>query len=83
MFVCWNFQIVTFNYGMGDKNPMDELHFYAKNAPDVPFILRKDEASNDEVKIFYDLLIQHFLGGLGGESFSVYGVLARFRRRVR
>ena len=45
---------------MRDKNPMDELRFYAKNAPDIPIILRKDEASNDEVKIFYDLLIQHF-----------------------
>ena len=60
MFVCSNFQIVTFDYGMRDRNPMDELRFYAKNAPDVPFILRKDEASNYEVKIFYDLLIQHF-----------------------
>ncbi|XP_015780403.1 PREDICTED: deoxynucleoside triphosphate triphosphohydrolase SAMHD1-like [Acropora digitifera] len=39
-------EIVTFDYGMGDKNPMDELHFYAKNAPDVPFLLRKDEVSS-------------------------------------
>lgn len=39
-------EIVPFNYGMGDKNPMDELRFYAKNDPDVPFILRKDEVSS-------------------------------------
>ena len=47
MFVCSNFQIVTFDYGMRDRNPIDELRFYAKNAPDVPMIKRKDEASND------------------------------------
>lgn len=47
MFVCSNFQIVTFDYGMRDRNPMDELRFYEKNAPDVPMIKRKDEASHD------------------------------------
>ncbi|XP_067052893.1 deoxynucleoside triphosphate triphosphohydrolase SAMHD1-like isoform X2 [Acropora muricata] len=38
-------EIVTFNYGMRDKNPLEELRFYTKNAPDVPIILRKDEVS--------------------------------------
>ncbi|XP_067053701.1 deoxynucleoside triphosphate triphosphohydrolase SAMHD1-like isoform X1 [Acropora muricata] len=39
-------EIVTFDYGMRDRNPMDELRFYAKNAPDVPMIKRKDEVSS-------------------------------------
>ncbi|XP_044175514.1 deoxynucleoside triphosphate triphosphohydrolase SAMHD1-like [Acropora millepora] len=38
-------EIVTFNYGMRDKNPLEELRFYPKNAPDEPIILRKDEVS--------------------------------------
>ncbi|XP_015749994.1 PREDICTED: deoxynucleoside triphosphate triphosphohydrolase SAMHD1-like, partial [Acropora digitifera] len=29
-------EIVTFNYGMRDKNPLEELRFYAKNEPDDP-----------------------------------------------
>lgn len=60
MFVCLNFQIVTFNYGMRDKNPLEELRFYTKNAPDVPIILRKDEASSDEVKNFLRLVDSTF-----------------------
>lgn len=31
---------------MRDRNPIDELRFYAKNAPDVPMIKRKDEVSS-------------------------------------
>lgn len=38
--------IVTFDYGMRDRNPIDEVRFYGKNNPDKPMIVRKDEVSN-------------------------------------
>ena len=72
MSVCSNFQIVTFDYGKGNKNPMDEVWFYQKNAPDVPVKRAKEEASNDKAKTFYNLLIQLFFGWAGrGEYFSL------------
>ena len=43
----YNFsQIVTFDYGMRDRNPIDEVRFYGKNNPDKPMIVRKDEVSD-------------------------------------
>ncbi|KAL9975396.1 hypothetical protein ACROYT_G012553 [Oculina patagonica] len=37
--------IVPFNYGMKDRNPIDEVRFYAKNDPDKPMVKRKEEVS--------------------------------------
>ena len=57
---------------MGDKNPIDEVWFYQKNATDKPIRKPKDEASNDVANIFYDLFIQHFWGwAFRGEYFSL------------
>lgn len=36
-------QLVTFDYGMRDRNPIDEVRFYGKNNPDKPMIVRKEE----------------------------------------
>ena len=45
LFSCL-FQIVTFDYGMRDRNPIDELRFYGKSNPNKPLFYRKDEASD-------------------------------------
>lgn len=39
-------ELVTFDYGMRDRNPIDEVRFYGKNNPDKPMIVRKEEVSN-------------------------------------
>ncbi|XP_078356176.1 deoxynucleoside triphosphate triphosphohydrolase SAMHD1-like isoform X2 [Oculina patagonica] len=44
--------IVKFNYGMGDKNPIDELRFYGKRAPDKAIKIRKEEVSEMLPKTF-------------------------------
>ena len=36
-------QMVTFDYGMKDRNPIDEVRFYGKSNPDKPLFFRKDE----------------------------------------
>ncbi|CAH3031842.1 unnamed protein product [Pocillopora meandrina] len=38
--------MVTFDYGMKDRNPIDEVRFYGKSNPDKPLFFRKDEVSN-------------------------------------
>lgn len=38
-------EIINFDYGMRDRNPIDELRFYGKSDPDKPQIVRKDEVS--------------------------------------
>jgi len=38
--------IITFDYGMRDRNPIDAVRFYQKNNPNKPIILRKEEVSN-------------------------------------
>lgn len=35
--------MVTFDYGMKDRNPIDEVRFYGKSNPDKPLFFRKDE----------------------------------------
>lgn len=32
-----------FDYGMRDRNPIDEVRFYQKNNPNKPMIVRKEE----------------------------------------
>ena len=39
-------QIVTFDYGMRDRNPIDEVRFYGKNNPNKPMIVRKEQVRN-------------------------------------
>ncbi|XP_022803920.1 deoxynucleoside triphosphate triphosphohydrolase SAMHD1-like, partial [Stylophora pistillata] len=38
--------MVTFDYGMKDRNPIDEVRFYGKSNPDKPLSFRKEEVSN-------------------------------------
>ena len=35
--------MITFDYGMRDRNPIDAVRFYQKKNPDKPIILRKEE----------------------------------------
>ena len=39
-------QIVTFDYGMEEKNPIDHVRFYAKDRPNRAFKLKKDQVSD-------------------------------------
>ena len=36
-------QIITFDYGMEEKNPIDHVRFYAKDRPNQAFRLKKDQ----------------------------------------
>lgn len=36
-------QMITFDYGMRDRNPIDAVRFYKKKNPNKPIILRKEE----------------------------------------
>ena len=35
--------MITFDYGMRDKNPIDAVRFYQKHNPEKPIVLRKEE----------------------------------------
>ena len=35
--------MITFDYGMKDRNPIDEVRFYQKNNPNKPMVFRKNE----------------------------------------
>jgi hypothetical protein len=35
--------VASFDYGMKDKNPVDNVRFYRKENPDIAFQLRKDQ----------------------------------------
>jgi len=37
--------IVTFDYGMKEKNPIDQARFYDKNNPDIPIKVKKNQVS--------------------------------------
>ena len=37
--------IVTFDYGMQDENPIDHMRFYMKEDPSRPVRVRKDQVS--------------------------------------
>ena len=38
-------QVVTFDYGMKEKNPIDHVRFYVKEQPHKPVRVRKDQVS--------------------------------------
>ena len=37
--------VVTFDYGKGDEDPIDHVRFYRKDNPEKPVIVRKDQVS--------------------------------------
>ena len=39
------FQVVTFDYGMRDENPIDHVRFYLKSDPQRALKVRKDQVS--------------------------------------
>lgn len=45
-------QVVTFDYGMKTKNPVDEIRFYRKNDLKNPFQYPKEEVSQTEYNTF-------------------------------
>lgn len=47
-YVC-ALQLVTFDYGMKDENPIDHMRFYVKDQPHKPVKVRKDQVG---VKMF-------------------------------
>ena len=46
--------MVTFDYGMKDKNPIDHVRFYVKDQPHKPVQVRKDQVGVYCVKDFYN-----------------------------
>lgn len=45
MCMCMCVQVVTFDYGMKEKNPIDHVRFYVKEQPHKPVRVRKDQVS--------------------------------------
>ena len=43
-YLLW--QIVTFDYGKEDENPIDHVRFYRKDNPEKAVIVRKDQVSH-------------------------------------
>ena len=41
--MCDFIQVVKFDYGKQDENPIDKMRFYAKGDPDIAFRLPKEE----------------------------------------
>ena len=41
--MCAFIQVVKFDYGKQDENPIDKMRFYAKGDPDIAFKLPKEE----------------------------------------
>ena len=39
------YKVVSFDYGMGEKNPIDEMRFYTKQNPNVAVKVCKDQVS--------------------------------------
>jgi len=37
---------VTFDYGMGEENPIDHMRFYMKDNPEKAVKVRKDQVSH-------------------------------------
>ena len=48
MYLCV-LQIITFDYGMEEKNPIDHVRFYAKEYPNQAFKLKKDHVSDNYI----------------------------------
>ena len=36
-------QLINFDYGMRDRNPIDDVRFYQKDKMDVPMVVRREE----------------------------------------
>ena len=43
MWLAKTWQVVTFDYGMKEKNPIDLMRFYTKEKPNHAFKIRKDQ----------------------------------------
>ena len=39
-------QVVTFDYGLGCKDPIGHVWLYSKHSPDVPVKLKKEQVSH-------------------------------------
>ena len=39
-------QVVTFDYGLHDDNPIDHMRFYSKRDPDIPVKLKREQVSH-------------------------------------
>lgn len=49
-------QVVKLHYGMEDKNPIDEVHFYKKDDPDVATKIDTREVGVNVIPKNYSLL---------------------------
>lgn len=49
-------QVVKFNYGMKDKNPIDHVHFYKKDDPNKAIKIDKSEVGVNVISTTYSLL---------------------------
>ena len=47
-------QLVYLDYGMKEKNPIDNVRFYMKDNPNEPIKVRKDQVSRPKNKGAYE-----------------------------
>ncbi|XP_059837185.1 deoxynucleoside triphosphate triphosphohydrolase SAMHD1-like [Hypanus sabinus] len=52
--------VIPMNYGMQEKNPINNVRFYRKNNPDKAFKIRREQVSQMLPEKFLELLIQVF-----------------------
>ncbi|XP_072918223.1 deoxynucleoside triphosphate triphosphohydrolase SAMHD1-like [Hemitrygon akajei] len=52
--------VIPMNYGMQEKNPINNVRFYCKNDPDKAFKIRREQVSQILPEKFLELLIQVF-----------------------
>jgi HD superfamily phosphohydrolase len=53
-------EVVNFNYGYKDKNPIDKVSFYDKHEVDVPITIKKSEVSTMLLNVFEDTVMRIF-----------------------
>ena len=62
--------MVTFDYGMKDKNPIDEMRFYTKDRPNSAVRVRKDQVSQMLPNTFIEKSIRVYCKKLNPEAIS-------------
>lgn len=61
-------QVVTFDYGMKDENPVDKMRFYTKDDPNIPLRVHRDHVSRMLPKVFTEKVIQVYCKNPNTES---------------
>ena len=65
------FKIVSFDYGMKDKNPIDKMRFYIKRNPNKSVEIKKDQVSRMLPITFCEKVIRLYCKKLDKENIDL------------